>query len=63
MKFDIFEANTRIVLSYMFSLIGLIFVILGIIHGLWNFILWGIVITLMSLYLVHFNKKLKRESK
>lgn len=59
MKFDIFEANTRIMLAYMFSLIGLFFVIIGVIYGVWNFILWGIVITLMSLYLVHFNKKLK----
>lgn len=59
MKFDIFEASIRIVFSYMFLLVGLLFVVIGVIYGVWNFILWGIVITLMSLYLVHFNKKLK----
>ena len=59
MKFDIFEVNTRIMLAYMFSVIGLVFIVIGVIHGVYNFILWGIVITSMALYLVHFNKKLK----
>jgi hypothetical protein len=54
MKFDIFEAC-------MFSLIGLFFVVVGVIYGLYTFILWGIVVILTSLYI--FNKKLKRKIK